>query len=269
MPDHNDGFSLNIDNSVATLTVCRPEALNALTAEMVDALARYCRKIEDSREIEVVVLTGEGRAFSAGGDVKQWSKQSASDFGQRWVRHGHSTFDALARLRQPVIALLNGHALGGGLELAACADYRICEAHVKVGQPETGIGIIPGWSGTQRAVRRFGAQNIRKMALFGEVYSADEAFRLGLVDKVVVSGEGYSTAVELARTLKGRGRDATEITKMLINAAEGEETERILEALAGRVAAATPELHEGIAAFHEKRAPDFDKYRSESEDENK
>ena len=156
---------------------------------MVDALVPLCRQIERSAA-RVVILTGEGKSFCAGGDIAAWSALSPQDFGMHWLRDGHQAFDALARLRQPLIAVLNGHCLGGGLELAACADLRIAEAHVKIGLPETGLGIIPGWSGTQRVSRRFGAQLVRRMAMFGEVFTADQALSLGIVDQVVATGEG-------------------------------------------------------------------------------
>ena len=181
-------IGLVIAGRIARLTLRRPEKLNALDAAMMADLAASCGQIEASAA-RVVILTGEGgRAFSAGGDIAAWSDWPPEAFGNRWVRDGHAAFDALARLRQPVIAVLNGHALGGGLELAACADLRIAEAHVRLGQPETGLGIIPGWSGTQRAVRRFGAQTVRRMALFGEVFTADQALAQGLVDQVVPTG---------------------------------------------------------------------------------
>jgi enoyl-CoA hydratase/carnithine racemase len=147
---------LNIERGIARLELRRPEKLNALDAEMVDEIALRCREIERS-DARVVILSGEGKAFCAGGDIAAWSGETPEAFGRHWVRDGHMAFDALARLSVPVIAVLDGHALGGGLELAACADLRIAEAQVKIGQPETGLGIIPGWSGTQRAVRRFGA----------------------------------------------------------------------------------------------------------------
>jgi enoyl-CoA hydratase/carnithine racemase len=250
-------LDLQLDGAVATLTIRRPEKLNALDAEMVDALIPLCRQIERSGA-EVVILTGEGdRSFCAGGDIAAWSGNSPLDFGRHWVRDGHAAFDALARLRQPVIAVLNGHCLGGGLELAACADLRIAEAHVKMGQPEPGLGVIPGWSGTQRAVRRFGPQLVRRMALFGEVFGAQEAERLGLVDRVVPKGEGMAAAKEAVARVLSRSPRANEVTKMLVNAAEGEETARVLESLAGTIAAASDDLAEGLAAFREKRKPDF------------
>lgn len=250
-------LDLVIADGVARLTIRRADKLNALDAEMVDALIPMCRRIERS-DAFVVILTGEGgKSFSAGGDIAAWSSWSPENFGRHWVRDGHAAFDALARLSQPVVAVLNGHCLGGGLELAACADLRIAETHVKIGQPEAGLGIIAGWSGTQRAVRRFGAQVVRRMALMGEVFAADEALRLGLVDEVVPTGEGASAADRVIERLRKRSPRATELTKMMVNAAEGEERERVIEALAGTVAAASPDLAEGLAAFREKRPPRF------------
>lgn len=250
-------LDLDIAAGVARLTIRRSDKQNALDGAMVDTLLPLCRQIERS-DAFVVILSGEGnQSFCAGGDIGAWSGQSAVDFGRHWVRDGHVAFDALARLVQPVIAVLNGHCLGGGLELAACADLRIAEAHVKIGQPETGLGIIPGWSGTQRAVRRFGAQAVRRMALLGEVFTAEQALQLGLVDQVVATGDGYAAAEQVAERLRARSPRAIELTKMMVNAAEGEERERVIEALAGSIAAASPELVEGLAAFHEKRKPRF------------
>lgn len=241
---------------MARLRLNRPEKLNALDSEMVEELATRCREIERSAA-RVVILSGEGKAFCAGGDIEAWSDQTPEAFGRHWVRDGHAAFDALARLRQPVIAVLDGHALGGGLELAACADLRIAEAHVKIGQPEAGLGIIPGWSGTQRAVRRFGAQAVRRMALMGEVFTAAEAHALGIVDAVLETGAAMAAADAAAARVLERGPRATELTKMMINSAEGEEAERVIEALAGALAAGSAELSEGLSAFRGKRKPKF------------
>ncbi len=249
---------LEVIENVAVLILARAEKLNALDYEMVLALERAAHLIEAMRDVRVAIITGEGdKSFCAGGDIEAWSSWSPDDFGMAWVRHGHRAFDALARLRQPLIAALNGHTLGGGLELAATADFRIAEEHVKLGSPETSLGIIPGWSGSQRTVRRFGSQLVRRMALLGEVFTVEEGRALGLVDKVVVKGLALNAAQEMARTLMARGTIATQATKMLINAAEGEELERPLEALAGAVAAASADLKEGISAFREKRRPKF------------
>jgi enoyl-CoA hydratase/carnithine racemase len=252
-----DALFLEVADGVAVLRINRPDKLNALTAEMVNELGDLCRQIERREDIHVVILTGTGKAFCAGGDIDAWSGESAEAFGRHWVRDGHDAFDRLARLRQPVIAVLNGHALGGGLELAACADYRIAEAHIKIGQPEAGLGIIAGWSGTQRAVRRFGQQIVRRMAVMGEVFSAVDARTNGIVDQVAQAGQGLVAAQAIAQQVRARGPLATEMSKMLINAAEGEEVGRVLESLAGRITAGSDDLREGLAAFKGKRPPKF------------
>ena len=250
-------IELRVEERIAHLTLRRTEKLNALDDAMVDALFDACRAIERS-QARVAILTGEGgRSFCAGGDIEAWSRLDPEGFSRRWLRDGHDAFDALARLSVPLIAVLNGHALGGGLELAACADLRIAEAHVKIGQPEPGLGIIPGWSGTQRASRRFGTQLVRRMALFGEVFSADEALALGLVDRIVATGEGAAAAQVAAARVLQRSPRATELTKMLVNAAEGEERERVVEALAGAAAASSEDLAEGLAAYRQKRPAHF------------
>ena len=255
---HDDRIILDVQDGVARLVLNRPDKLNALDAEMVDLLAQRCREIERS-DARVVILSGAGKAFCAGGDIEAWADETPDAFARHWVRDGHAAFDAFARLVQPVIAVLDGHALGGGLELAACADLRIAERQIKIGQPETGLGIIPGWSGTQRAVRRFGAQTVRRMAVFGEVFTAEDALTLGLVDQVVDTGAAMAAAETTAKRVMTRGPKATMLTKMMINAAEGEERARVIEALAGALAAGSDELTEGLAAFREKRPPNFGK----------
>jgi len=144
------------------------------------------------------------------------------------------------------------------MELAGLADRRIAEAGAVLGLPETGIGMVPGWSGTQRLVRRFGAGPVRRMALFGERFDADAAYRVGLVDEVVGAGEGLARARGLATEAAGRGRLAAILAKQMINAAETEEGGAVLEMLAASVVSGTAELAEGVAAFRERRKPRFD-----------
>lgn len=249
---------LEKERHLAILTIARPEKLNALDYDMILALERVAHIIDADLDVRVAIITGAGeKSFCAGGDIAAWSGMSPQEFALKWIRHGHRAFDALARLRVPLIAALNGHTLGGGLEIAATADMRIAEDHVRLGLPETGLGIIPGWSGTQRVARRFGAQVARRMAVMGEVFDAGQALTLGLVDRVVPKGQSLATARDVASQILQRGPIATQAVKMLINAAEGEEGERPIEAVASLAACSSAELREGIAAFKEKRKPRF------------
>ncbi|MFO1034770.1 MAG: enoyl-CoA hydratase/isomerase family protein [Hyphomicrobiales bacterium] len=238
------------DGAVATLTINRPEKLNAMDAAMMTALEEAAQALDADPSVRVVILTGAGeKSFCAGGDIEAWSGVEPHEFGLAWVRQGHRAFDALARMRQPLIAALNGHTLGGGLELAVTADFRIAESHVKIGLPETGIGIIPGWSGTQRAVRRFGAQVVRRMSVGAEMFDADAALSLGLVDQVAEKGQSLTAAKAWAERIVARGAFATAAAKLMINAAEGEEREAALEALGGIAAASHAELKTRVAEF--------------------
>jgi enoyl-CoA hydratase len=251
-------IELNFRGDTGHIRINRPEKLNALEFGMIEALERAAHLADDNASIRAVIITGAGeKSFCAGGDIEAWSSWPAEDFALKWVRAGHRAFDALARLRHPVIAAINGHCLGGGLELATTADFRIAEDHVKFGLPETGLGIIPGWSGTQRAVRRFGAQTVRRMAIGGEVFDATTALSLGIVDKVVPKGGALAAAETVVSGIGSRSPSATRLTKLMLNAAEGEEVEAVLEVLGGHWAAGSADLQTGLAAFRSKRRPEF------------
>jgi enoyl-CoA hydratase len=245
------------DGAIGVVTLRRPEKFNALDIPMLRALEMALDAAEDAEDVRVVLVCGEGKGFCAGGDVEAWSSLSAADFQVKWIRYGHRVFDRLARLRQPTIAVLSGHALGGGLELAAACDFRVAEAQVKLGFPETSIGVVPGWSGTQRAVRRFGAQIVRRLALGGETLLAPEALALGVVDRVVESGKAFSEAKGWAEKIAERGPLAIEATKLMIAVAEGEESAASAEALASGFIALTGDLKEGVDAFRNKQKPAF------------
>jgi enoyl-CoA hydratase len=253
----SDAIRFSKNAGVARITLARPSKLNVLDGAMIAALVSAADAIEADRDVRVAILTGEGKAFCAGADIAAWGGLEPLDMWRHWVPAGHRAFDRLARLRVPLIAVLNGHALGGGLELAATADIRIAEEAARLGMPETGIGMVPGWSGTQRLVRRFGSQVVRRLALSGAIISAAEAERLGLVDEVVPQAQGLPRAEELAAAIAARGPVAVAIAKQLINAAEGEEASMAIEAIAGALTSYTDDLKEGVASFREKRAPTF------------
>ena len=245
------------DGAIGIVTLRRPEKFNALDIAMLRALQAALDEAELAKGVRVVLIRGEGKGFCAGGDVEAWSSMSAADFQVQWVRYGHRVFDRLARLRQPTIAVLSGHALGGGLELAAACDFRVAETQVKLGFPETSIGVVPGWSGTQRAVRRFGAQTVRRMALGGEIYLAADALSLGIVDRVVETGKAFEEAKSWGEKIAKRGPLATEAAKLMIGIAEGEENAAATEALASGFIALTADLKAGVGAFKAKQKPDF------------
>jgi enoyl-CoA hydratase len=247
-----------IRGHTAVLIIARPEKLNALDQDLIAEIEGWVAGVERDREVRAAILTGEGKAFSAGGDIVAWAGLDPLTFGREWVREGHRVFDRLARLRQPLIAVLNGHAFGGGLELAATADILVAEAPIKVGLPETGLGMVPGWSGTQRLVRRFGSRAVKRMSLGGAMYTAEEALAQGIVDEVVPAGEGLARALALAETIGRRGPAAVQIAKALINMAEGEERDGAMEAIAGSLVATTQDLKEGVASFREKRPASFE-----------
>jgi enoyl-CoA hydratase len=248
---------LSFDGPCAKLTLKRPEKLNALDRPMIDALLAGALAIEASHEARVAILSGEGKAFCAGGDIAAWGGLPPLAMWRDWTRAGHRAFEALARLRVPLIVALTGHTFGGGLELAAVGDIRIAESGIKLGLPESGLGMAPGWSGTQRLVRRFGASVVRRMALTGVMFSAEEGLVLGLVDEVVAKGGGLTRAAALAAEVARRGPLAVQMVKAMINAAEGEDRDAPIEGLAGALTAYTDDLAEGVAAFRGKRAPSF------------
>ncbi|TCQ05308.1 enoyl-CoA hydratase/carnithine racemase [Rhizobium sp. PP-F2F-G36] len=248
---------LDIEGPIAILTVSRPEKRNAIDLDMLKALVFVADTVEADARVRVAILTGEGSGFSAGGDITAWGGMRPDAFGHGWVRYGHRVFERLATLRMPLIAALNGHALGGGLELAGIADIRIAEEHIRIGLPETGLGMVPGWSGTQRLVKRFGAQPVRRMALGGEIFTAQEALSLGLVDRVTATGHALAAAKDMARGIAARGPAALEIVKLMIASANGEDNGTAVEALGSILAAKTADLKEGVSAFKEKRAAQF------------
>jgi enoyl-CoA hydratase len=255
MPDPR--VALTWEGPVALITIYRPDKLNALDLDMLAALDDACAEIEGNHAARAAVITGEGKAFSTGGDIKAWAAMLPHEFGFDWVRVGHRVFNHLAELRVPLIAALSGHALGGGLELAATADIRIAEPQSRLGMPETSLGMVPGWSGTQRLVHRFGAQVVRRMVLGGEIFSGEEALNLGLVDELVETGHALEAAMAYAARVAERGPSAVQTSKLMIAAATGEASGMAVDTIASILAAKTGDLREGVDAFGNKRPPAF------------
>lgn len=249
---------LQRNGDTARVTLARPDKLNSLTPAMLDDLERCARDLDADTKVRVVVLTGEGeRAFCVGADINEWAALQPLDMWRRWVRRGHQVFDQWARLRQPVIAAINGHAFGGGLELAITADIRITSEVAQFALPEASIATCPGWSGTQRLVQLIGGSRAKYLALSNQRLSAAQALAGGLVHEVVAAASLNERALELASQMAAKAPVSLQLTKQLINAAAGEDQAATLEAIAGALAATTEDAAEGIASFREKRTPRY------------
>jgi len=247
---------LNINGPVAELILDNPGKLNALTLPMLEALETHCGQIENSDVVRVVLLQAEGdRAFCVGADINAWSNLSPFDFARHWVRNGHRIFDRLAQLAQPTIAVISGPAYGGGLELAATCDLRVMAPGATLALPETGIGIVPGWSGTQRLTRQLPTAVVKEMALMGKHLTAERAYEIGFVN--ALAEDPWAAAQAMAEEIAMKSSRANEVTKFMIQAALGEATDAVVEALGGGLIAGTDDKAEGVASFLEKRKPDF------------
>ena len=241
---------------IAELCLDNPARMNAFTTGMLGQLAAHLQVIDHDRTTAAVMLTATGdRAFCTGADINGWGDLSPAEFARHWVRDGHRIFDRLARLGKPTIAVLNGHAFGGGLELAAACDLRVMATGASLALPEAGVGIVPGWSGTQRLMRLMPEPMVKEMALFGTRITADRALACGFVAAVGDDPRALAIALlDRAVTLSPR---AVEIAKSMIHAAQDEDRAAMIEALGSAAIAASADRTEGVAAFREKRKPDF------------
>lgn len=255
------------EGAILTLTLNRPDKLNAIDGAMLDALDEVLGDIERDREIRAVILSGAGRAFSAGADIKEWTALAPLEFARSWGLRGHALFDRLAALPPPTIAAINGIAFGGGLELALCADIRIATTEVRLGLPEVTIAALPGWGGTQRLPRLVGKARAIELMATGTLMSFEEARAIGLVNQVwgeaELAGRTFrDAALDYARqfTPPGRASRAVGHIKRAVQsglemsfsdglALERELQQRLFESRDAR---------EGIAANLEKRKPSFE-----------
>ncbi|MCE0505038.1 enoyl-CoA hydratase/isomerase family protein [Roseivivax sp. GX 12232] len=250
------GLDLIRHGAVVELRLDNPAKLNAFTPEMLAALEAHCAEIEADPALRALVLTAApAKAFCAGADIAAWSALAPADFARHWVRAGHRVFDRLARLSLPSVAALGAHAFGGGLELAAACDARVMAPVATLALPEAGVGIVPGWSGTQRLLRLIGEPAVKEMALFGRRISAERALALGFACELAEAPE--AAAFAMAERLTGTSPRAVEVAKYMIHAAAGEDRAAMIEALGGGMAGATGDRDEGVAAFAEKRKPNF------------
>ena len=256
--------TLAIDDAmgIATVTLNRPAKLNALTPAMIEALAVHAMRIEDDASVRCAVLTAAGdKAFCVGADIVEWSQLSPLDMWRRWTRRGHQVFEQWARLRVPVVAAINGHAFGGGLELAAVADIRVADRRATFALPEAGIATVPGWSGTQRLAHLIGVSRVKYLALTGRRMSADEALRIGLIQEIADPGEpgaSLAAALAIAGDIARQAPVSVQLTKQLIDGGAGQGLATGFEGMAGALAASTRDAVEGANSFREKRTPRYE-----------
>lgn len=202
---------------VYLLTINKPASLNALDTAVLGEFAAVVEDIRTNESVKVLVLTGEGRAFVAGADISEMVSKNPID-GLEFGRLGASVFRAIEQLPFPVIAAVNGFALGGGCELAMACDIRLASAKAKFGQPETGLGIIPGFSGTQRLPRLVGPAKAKELIYTGEIIKADEALRIGLVNGVTEPEALIDEALAMAEKIALQPRQAVALAKKAIDA---------------------------------------------------
>lgn len=252
-------YETDEDARVAACVFNRPKALNALNAETMDELARVISEFRDDKALKVLILTGAGeRAFIAGADIKSMAGRSPME-ARRLSARGTKILRSLETLEKPTIAAVNGFALGGGCEVAMACSIRLASANAQFGQPEINLGIIPGYGGTQRLPRLVGSGRALEMLLTGDSISADEAFRIGLVNRVCEPDALMDEAKALARKLASRSRPAVEF--ILEAACGGLETDLdaglALETGKFGLVNGTEDSQEGLRAFIEKRPAEF------------
>ncbi len=247
------------EDGVALLTINRPEALNALNPETLEEIDMVLDSIEKNGNVKVLVITGAGdKSFIAGADIKEFPKMNPLQ-AYKFAEKGQRVFFRLEALPIPVIACVNGFALGGGCELAMSCDFIYASDKAKFGQPEINLGIIPGFGGTQRLARLVGRAKAKELCMTGEMISAEEAKNIGLVAKVFPSEKLLEETLKIASALAQKSQIALRAIKKVIDEGVGMDLRSgcALEANAFGFVFASEDAKEGVSAFIEKRKPNF------------
>ncbi|MDD4421392.1 MAG: short-chain-enoyl-CoA hydratase [Bacteroidales bacterium] len=251
---------VDVKDKICTVKINNPEAMNALNSTILSELDEALTEIAANEEVSVVVITGEGRAFVAGADISQMSTMNATE-GKAFGVQGSAVFRKIENLDKPVIAAINGFALGGGCELAMACDIRIASNKAKIGQPETGLGITPGFSGTQRLPRIVGPGKAKEIIYTAKPITADEAYRIGLVNSVVEPESLMDAAYAMAKQIAKNAPIALKYSKEAID--KGMQTDIdsaiSLENDLFALCFSTEDQKEGMKAFFEKRPAEWKK----------
>ena len=252
---------LEVKDGIGYITINRPAALNALSSEVLTDLNLVLDEVEKHEDIRVVILTGQGdKAFVAGADIKEMDQMSPIQ-AHEYMTYANDTFTRLSELTQPTIAVLNGYALGGGLELALSTDIRIGFEKTMVGFPEVGLGIIPGFAGTQRMSRLIGTSRTKELIYTARIVKGNEAYDLGILNKLVPAEELLSSAEELAKSIMKNAPLAVEKAKHVIQVGSELPLKNAirLETEAEALLFSTEDKVEGMRAFVEKRKAVFNR----------
>ncbi|AFM39757.1 enoyl-CoA hydratase/carnithine racemase [Desulfosporosinus acidiphilus SJ4] len=249
---------VEIEDGIATITLNRPEVLNALNSQVFNELAEVAANLGADDSVRAVIITGGDKVFAAGADIKQMASLGAVDVATS-VRPSRIAFDRLENMSKPVIAAINGYALGGGCELTLTADIRIAADNAQLGLPEIKLGILPGGGGTQRLPRLIGAGKAKELIFSGDFINAEEALRIGLVNKVVPADQVLAEAKKMAKKFASRGAVALSLAKTCINEGQRMDLEMGLqyEHKCFSLLFATEDQKEGMKSFMEKRKPNF------------
>jgi enoyl-CoA hydratase/3-hydroxyacyl-CoA dehydrogenase len=256
---HYEFIDVKKAEGIAWITLNRPHRLNSMTPETLDELSSALDDIEADKETRCVAITGAGdRAFSAGADVTAFTGITPSTAVDAAMK-GQEVFAGIERLSKPVIAAINGFALGGGLELALACDFRLAAEGAELGQTETRLGLIPGWGGTQRLVRTIGLAKAKELILLGERITAERAKEIGLVHRVLSKDKLMEETSAMARTLADGPPVALKLAKYALNFGTQVPLDvgLKLEAEAFGIVISTKDVAEGISAFMSKRKPEF------------
>ena len=247
------------ENNIATLTLNRTDKLNALNIETLKEIYSAFIDLSSNRDIKSVIITGSGeKAFAAGADIKEINKLDAQE-GKKFSEFGQQVFRYIENSAKPVIAAVNGFALGGGCELALACHIRIASENAKFGQPEVNLGIIPGYGGTNRLSKIVGKGRAMELICTGDMIDAQEALRIGLVNKVYPLTDLLAKAKELCGKINSKGLQAVAMAIQAINFSSVQETGKAdnMEAVLFGLCCGTEDFKEGTSAFLEKRTPNF------------
>ncbi|KJS16060.1 MAG: crotonase [Peptococcaceae bacterium BRH_c4b] len=254
-----DNILLTKEGNIATITINRPKVLNALNYDTMTELGAAISEVEQDNDIRVLIITGAGeKAFIAGADISYMQSLSVLE-ARKFAKFGQSVLSKIENLSKPVIAAINGFALGGGCELSMACDMRIASSNAKFGQPEVALGLIAGFGGTQRLTRLVNPGIAKEMLLTGDIYDAAFALKIGLVNHVVAPEELMPFCLKKAELMASRGPVAMSLTKEAINEGLEMDMEKALlhEADLFGVIFATDDKNEGISAFLAKAKPNF------------